>query len=182
MKKQQPYKSSFVLLILALTLTLIGQAFSAAAATKDLIPPGGRAIATWPDGIPAGEKRPVVVFLPGWGGAGGVPASVSAQNTNLVNQGYVTLAIGFDDLGGWTSNIDVTTADGLDVLCADATIPANCNAIVLDGESYGGIQNDLVIKYLRNTGYNSGLGQHRQSPGICFRGCRVCTAWQYNRL
>jgi hypothetical protein len=165
-KKQQLYKSSFVLLILALTLTLIGQGFSAAAETKDLIPPGGRAIATWPSGIPAGEKRPVVVFLPGWGGAGGVIASVSAQNTNLVNQGYVTLAIGFDDLGGWTSDIDVATADGLDVLCADATIPANCNAIVLDGVSYGGIQNDLVIRYLRNTGYNGGLGSIGKALGF----------------
>jgi len=164
MKKQQPYKSSFVLLILALTLTLIGQAFSAAAATKDVIP--GLAIATWPDGIPAGEKRPVVVFLPGWDGAGGVPASVSAQNTNLVNQGYVTLAIGFHDLGGWTSDIDMRTADGLDFLCADATIPANCNAIVLDGESYGGIQNDLVIKYLRNTGYNGGSGSIGKALGF----------------
>jgi len=111
------------------------------------------AIANWQSGIPDGEKRPVVVFLPGWNGSGAVSASISAQNTNLVNQGYVTLAIGFDDLGGWTSNIDVKTAEGLDLLCADATIPANCNAIVLDGESYGGAQNYWVMEYLYDNGY-----------------------------
>jgi endoglucanase len=147
MKKQLFYKTSFVSLIFALTLTLMGPAFPAAAGSKPLN--GGWAIATWPEGIPAGEKRPIVVFLPGWGGAGDVAASVSAQNTNLVNEGYVTLAIGFNDLGGWSSNIGMKTAEGLDSLCLDATIPANCNAIVLDGESYGGIQNDVVIKYLR---------------------------------
>jgi hypothetical protein len=113
----------------------------------------GRAIASWPTGVPGGEKRPVVVFLPGWGGSGSVDAAISAQNTNLVNQGYVTLAIGFDSTAEWVSDIDVKTAEGLDKLCADASIPANCNAIILDGESYGGAQNYYVIEYIRSNGY-----------------------------
>ncbi|MEI6206852.1 MAG: cellulase family glycosylhydrolase [Desulfuromonadales bacterium] len=129
---------------------------SAAANSKVLTP--GRAIATWPSGIPAGEKRPVVVFLPGWDGAGNVDAAVSAQNTNLVNAGYVTLAIGFDDTGGWTSNIDVKSKEGLNLLCADASIPANCKAIVIDGESYGGAQNYWVMEYLRSNGYSGANG------------------------
>jgi len=113
----------------------------------------GWAVATWPMDVPAGENRPVLVFLPGWGGVGNVNAAVSAQNMNLVNQGYVTLAIGFDDLGGWTNNIDAQTTSGLDALCADVTIPANCNAIVLEGESYGGAQNYWVMEYIRSHGY-----------------------------
>ena len=126
----------------------------------------GRAIATWPAGVPTGEKRPVVVFLPGWGGAGNVDAVVSTQNTNLVNEGYVTLAIGFDDTGGWTSNIDLKTKEGLDKLCADAAIPANCSAIVLDGQSYGGIQNYWIIEYLRSNGYNGGTGNTGKALGF----------------
>lgn len=116
----------------------------------------GRAIANWPANIPAGEKRPVLVFLPGWGGTGAVDASIDAQNTLLANQGYVTLAIGFDEISTWISNIDVKTKDGLDLLCGDATIPANCDAITLVGESYGAAQNYWVIEYLRDSGYNGG--------------------------
>jgi len=170
-KKQRRHKILSAFLIVALTFALIGQTFSTVAAMPNLLPNSktlvaGRAIATWQSGIPAGEKRPVVVFLPGWGGAGNVNASVSAQNTNLVNAGYVTLAIGFDDLGGWTSNINVKTAQGLNLLCADATIPANCNAIVLDGESYGGAQNYWVIEYLRANAYNGGGGSTGKMLGF----------------
>jgi len=125
----------------------------------------GGAIANWPAGIPGGEKRPVVVFLPGWGGCANVPAALSGQNTNLVNQGYVTLAIGFEHTGpancDWISNINEKALQGLDQLCADASVPANCKAIVLDGGSYGGIQNDLVIRYLRNNGYDGAGGSNR---------------------
>jgi mannan endo-1,4-beta-mannosidase len=146
------------------TTKIATSASGAAAGSKVLIL--NRAIANWPGNVPAGEKRPVVVFLPGWGGAGNVNASVSAQNTNLVNQGYVTLAIGFDDTGGWTSNLNQKTKDGLDQLCADAAIPANCNAIVLDGESYGGIQNYMNIEYLRSVGYAGGAGSTGKALGF----------------
>ena len=98
-------------------------------------------------------ERPVVVFLPGWGGIGAVNASVSAQNTNLVNEGYVTLAIGFDSSAEWISDIEVKTLQGLNKLCADASIPANCNAIILNGSSYGGAQNYWVMEYLQDNGY-----------------------------
>ena len=171
MKKQWFYKTSFLFLIASLSLMAAGQTFSIVNALpnlstsrKVLIP--GRAIASWPSGIPAGEKRPVVVFLPGWGGVGAVNASVSDQNMNLVNEGYITLAIGFDDTGGWTSNIDVETAQGLDLLCADTSIPANCGAVVLDGESYGGAQNYWVIEYLRSHGYNGGAGSTGKALGF----------------
>lgn len=117
-----------------------------------------KAIASWPSGIPSGEKRPVVVFLPGWGGVGGVNASISGQNTNLANQGYVTLAIGFDSNQTWISDIEQKTLEGLNKLCADVSIPANCNAIVLDGSSYGGAQNYWVIEHLRSNGYDGSTG------------------------
>lgn len=147
-----------LLLIAILTLTFAGQIFSVAEAkpssaiiNKTLT--SGRAIASWPSGIPAGEKRPVVVFLPGWGGTGAVNASISSQNTNLVNEGYVTLAIGFDSSAQWISDIEVKTLQGLNKLCADTDIPANCNAIILNGSSYGGAQNYWVMEYLQANGY-----------------------------
>ena len=145
--------------VLLLILCLLIPALNTQAAAKPspitntttLIP--NRAIAAWSSDIPNGEKRPVIVFLPGWGGTGAVDAYISGQNTNFVNQGYVTLAIGFDSNAEWTSDIDVKTKQGLDLLCADATIPANCNAIVLNGSSYGGSQNYWVIEHIRNNGY-----------------------------
>ena len=158
MKKQWLPIIASLILIAVLTLTLAGRLFSVAeampmlAANRKILTPG-RAIATWPTGIPAGEKRPVVIFLPGWGGVGAVNAAVSAQNTNLVNEGYVTLAIGFDSSATWISDISEKTFQGLDKLCADAAIPANCNAIILDGSSYGGAQNYWVMEHLQDNGY-----------------------------
>lgn len=116
-----------------------------------------RAIAAWSSGIPSEEKRPVVIFLPGWGGGDDVNAWISSQNINILNEGYVTLAIGFEYISTYVSDIEVKTAEGLDKLCADVSIPANCNAIVLDGESYGGSQNYRVIEYLRNHGYDGSV-------------------------
>ena len=143
-----------MLFIFMFLLTQFAGVSAAPALSDSVVLTPGRAIATWPSGVPAGEKRPVVVFLPGWGGSGSVDAAISAQNTNLVNQGYVTLAIGFNSPSDWTSDIDVQTADGLDKLCADASIPANCDAIILDGSSYGGAQNYYVIEYIRSNGYD----------------------------
>ncbi len=155
MNRHWLYKFSAFLMVV---LILSGQARSTVSAMPNLASNSkvlitGRAIATWPSGIPAGETRPVIVFLPGWGGVGAVNASVSGQNMNLVNQGYVTLAIGFDSSATWISDINVKTAQGLNALCADALIPANCDAIVIDGISYGGAQNYWVIEYLLDHGY-----------------------------
>ena len=159
MNKKWLPATTFVLIAL-LTLLLTGQLAKAMPAftTNSKVLTAGRAIANWASGIPAGEKRPVVVFLPGWGGVGAVDAFVSAQNTNLSNEGYVTLAIGFDSSTTWISDIDVKTLQGLDKLCTDITIPANCGAIVLDGSSYGAAQNYWVIEYLRSHGYNGSVG------------------------
>jgi len=162
MKKQWITIALFVAIITVM-LTQAGSIFSVASAMTMLAAnsktlTAGRAIANWPTGIPSGEKRPVVVFLPGWGGVGAVDATVSAQNTNLTNEGYVTLAIGFDSSATWISDIEVKTLQGLNKLCTDASIPANCNAIVLDGSSYGGSQNYWVIEYLRSNGYNGAAG------------------------
>ncbi len=115
-----------------------------------------KAIATWLSNIPGGERRPVLVFLPGWGGVGSVNAYVSSQNINFVNEGYVTLAIGFDSSAVWTSDIAQKTLEGLNKLCTDVSIPANCNAIILVGGSYGGAQNYWVIEYLLDNGYSGG--------------------------
>ncbi len=170
MKKQWHYTISFILIAL-LALTLAGRMFLQVKAmpflainTKTLTV--GRAIASWPSGIPVGEKRPVVVFLPGWSGSGAVNAAVSAQNTNLVNAGYVTLAIGFDSSATWISDINLKTLQGLNKLCTDATIPANCNAIILDGSSYGGAQNYWVMEYLQSNGYDSSTGINGKALGF----------------
>lgn len=114
----------------------------------------GRAIAGWDSKIAAGQKRPVVVFTPGWGGLGAVNASQSALNKKMVNEGYVTLAIGFDSSAQWNSNLPEKVVEGLGKLCADSSIPANCAAILLNGTSYGGAQNDKVVRYARGQGYN----------------------------
>jgi hypothetical protein len=114
-----------------------------------------RAIAAWKSTIPAGEKRPVIVFLPGWGGVGNVNATRSGQNDLLANEGYVTLAVGFEQSGAaWNSDILAQTLSGLNKLCADAAIPAQCGAIALVGSSYGGSQNMKVIDHLIANGYN----------------------------
>ncbi|HMU94671.1 MAG TPA: hypothetical protein PKE43_16830, partial [Anaerolineales bacterium] len=153
MSTKTVFRAFSVLFVFVFLLAQVGGAGAISPMANSVVLTPGRAIASWPSGVPAGEKRPVVVFLPGWGGSGAVDAAVSAQNTNLVNQGYVTLAIGFNSPSDWSSDIDVQTADGLDKLCADASIPANCDAIILDGESYGGAQNYYVIEYIRSNGY-----------------------------
>lgn len=99
------------------------------------------AIAGWDANIPVGQKRPVVVFTPGWGGNTNVNASQTALNKDFVNKGYITLAIGFEHISTWNSNLHLKTTEGLQKLCADSTIPANCQAIILVGSSYGAGQN-----------------------------------------
>ncbi len=155
--KKQLLITLFIVILSAITHTSATASTSSYLLANSKILTTDRAIATWPSTIPAGEKRPVVIFLPGWGGVGAVNASVSSQNTNLVNEGYVTLAIGFDSSATWISDIDVKTMQGLNKLCADATIPANCNAVILVGSSYGGSQNYWVIEYLRSNGYGGGI-------------------------
>jgi hypothetical protein len=118
-----------------------------------------KAIAQWPANVPAGEKRPVIVFTPGWNGTGNVDAAIGGDNTAIKNQGYVTLAIGFNDTNtmGQTFNSDLPqqVKSGLDKLCADTSIPANCAAIVITGSSYGAAQNYYVTEHVRSNGYSA---------------------------
>ena len=87
---------------LAVFLLLGGAPVPGGADTLVLNP--GRAIATWPSGLPAGELRPVVILTPGWNGVGPVDATVTTENLGLVADGYVTLAIGFDSTAPWKSD------------------------------------------------------------------------------
>ena len=158
MKNYWLYKTSSILFIIVLTFTLIGQtSFMVAArpgtAINNKVLIANKAIAGWSSEIPNGEKRPVVVFLPGWGGSGSVNAGVSGQNSSFINEGYITLSIGFDEISPWVSDISARTLQGLDALCGDSSIPANCNAIILVGSSYGGAQNYWVMEYLHSNGY-----------------------------
>lgn len=116
------------------------------------------AIASWFGPLDDGDQRPVVVFTPGWGGSGNVNASISALNRRFVDEGYVTLAIGFKALGAWYSDLPNSVESGLNALCADTKIPARCDAITIIGNSYGGSQNYWVINHLRNNGYDGMTG------------------------
>lgn len=99
------------------------------------------------------ERRPVVVFAPGWGGMGNVPASNSGQANSLAAQGYVAVDLGFHQAGGaWTSDIAYSANAALDKLCADMQQYANCDAIIWVGTSYAGTQSLVVTRYLRAAG------------------------------
>lgn len=99
------------------------------------------------------EKRPVIVFLPGWGGTGDVAAARDEQTTLFANQGYVALNVGFHQTssGAWSSDLSEGVKAALDALCAQASY-ANCAAVLLVGASYGGTQTHPVVRYLRANG------------------------------
>lgn len=118
-----------------------------------------RAIASWNEPVATDDPRPVLVFMPGWGGNGSVDATVSTLNALLANEGYVTLAVGFDSNAPWDSNLPESVLNGLDALCADDAIPARCDAIALVGTSYGGSQNFWVTSHLRGNGYDGTGGK-----------------------
>ncbi len=105
------------------------------------------------------EQRPVVVLMPGWGGSGDVPAAVGdPQASMFANQGYVALNIGFHQtsLGTWYSDLAESAKAALDVLCAQ--VYADCSAVAITGESYGGTQIHPVVRYLRANGVYDGSG------------------------
>lgn len=100
------------------------------------------------------ERRPVVVLMPGWGGVGDVPAVQDAQAIMFANQGYVALNIGFHQTnsGEWYSDLAESAKAALDDLCLNAY--ADCSAVVITGESYGGTQTHPVVRFLRGGGYD----------------------------
>ena len=104
------------------------------------------------------EKRPVVVLMPGWGGSGDVAAVRDAQAIMFANQGYVALNIGFHqtNTGMWYSDLPESAKAALDALCAQTY--ADCSAVVLTGESFGGTQIHPVVRYLRAIGTFDGSG------------------------
>ena len=103
-------------------------------------------------------KRPVVVLMPGWGGSGDVAAVRDAQANLFANQGYVALNIGFHQTtaGMWYSDLPESAKAALDALCVQTY--ADCSAVVLTGQSYGGTQTHPVLRYLRATGTFDGSG------------------------
>ena len=104
------------------------------------------------------EKRPVVVLMPGWGGAGDMAATRDAQATMLANHGYVALSIGFHqtNAGNWNSDLAESAKAALGALCAQAY--ADCSAVILTGQSYGGTQVHPVVRYLRAGAVFDGSG------------------------
>jgi dienelactone hydrolase len=101
------------------------------------------------------EKRPVVVLMPGWGGIGDVAAAQDAQSLMFANQGYVALNIGFHQATDvWYSDLAESAKAALDALCAQTY--ADCSAVVITGESYGGTQIHPVVRYLRGLGVFDG--------------------------
>lgn len=122
--------------------------------TADNVTRPALATLSYPSG--AQGPRPVIVFLPGWGGVGDVPASVGAQAQAAAKAGYVTVSVGFHQVPtepAWVSDLAESAAAALDAVCADASLPANCAAVALVGESYGGTQTHPVTRYLRAVGY-----------------------------
>lgn len=104
------------------------------------------------------EKRPVVVLMPGWGGAGDVAAVRDSQATMFANNGYVAMNIGFHQTnsGLWFSDLAESAKAALEALCVQTY--ADCSAVVIVGESYGGTQTHPVLRYLRANAVFDGSG------------------------
>ena len=121
------------------------------------------------------EKRSVVVLMPGWGGVGNVPAAQDAQAILFANQGYVAVNVGFHQTGStpasgltaWYSDLSESVKAALDSLCLQSY--ADCGAVVLVGESFGGTQIHPVVRYLRGNGVfdgSSGANGGRKVVGL----------------
>ena len=125
--------------------------------TQDGVTRAAVAQVTWLDNLGA-DKRPVVLLMPGWGGAGDVAAVRDAQANMFANAGYVAVNIGFHqtNAGQWNSDLAESAKAALDVLCTQTY--ADCSAIALTGESYGGTQVHPVVRYLRALGTYDGSG------------------------
>jgi mannan endo-1,4-beta-mannosidase len=116
--------------------------------TEDNVIRGGNMTVTRLNNFGA-EKRPVVVLMPGWDGLVDVQAAQDAQAIMFANQGYVALNIGLHktNLGMWHSDLAESAKAALDTLCLQSY--ADCSAVVITGESYGGTQIHPVVRYLR---------------------------------
>ena len=110
------------------------------------------------------ERRPVVVLMPGWGGTGDTAAAQDAQAIMLADQGYVAVNVGFHQtgsaLGGaladWYSDLAESVKAALDDPCLQSY--ADCTAVVLVGESFGGTQIHPVVRYLHGNNVFDGGG------------------------
>ncbi len=126
----------------------------------------GNAMVAYGEGLNAASgPRPVVLFMPGWGGGGDVGAAVGAQAEAAARAGYVTVTVGLHHVvtaeqPNWVSDLAEGAKAALDAVCADATLPTNCGAVALVGQSYGGTQTHPVARFLRATGYDGAAGRN----------------------
>ncbi len=99
----------------------------------------------YPKNIAQGEKRPVVILLPGWDGASDV---TPASSCDWSNSGYITMSIGFKKSKqfNWVSNIQQSVQEAISTLAADISIPADITVLALNGTSYGGTQSVLLAR------------------------------------
>jgi hypothetical protein len=104
------------------------------------------------------DRRPVVVFMPGWDGVGDVGPARDGQTTLFANNGYVVLNIGFHQTNAefFHSDLPQSAEVALAALCAETY--ADCTGVVLVGESYGGTQTHIVTRYLRSLNTFDGSG------------------------
>jgi endoglucanase len=104
------------------------------------------------------ERRPVVVLMPGWSGMGDVPAVRNTQALMFADQGYVAMNVGLHQTnsGTWYSDLAESVKAALDALCVQGY--ADCSAVVITGESYGGTQTHPVVRYLHASGAFDGSG------------------------
>jgi hypothetical protein len=86
---------------------------------------------------------------------GNVPATQDTQAILFANQGYVAVNVGFHQTGStpvsgltsWYGDLSESVKGALDALCMQSF--ADCSAVVLVGESFGGTQIHPVVRYLR---------------------------------
>lgn len=112
-----------------------------------------RATVIWQGPLASQDKRPVIVSMPGWEGDQDRKNEITNLDRRLRDEGYVVLTIGFDYLGYFQSNLLESVRSGLDKLCDDASIPADCSSVLLLGNSYSGMQNNYVFNHLEFNGY-----------------------------
>jgi hypothetical protein len=89
----------------------------------------------------------------------------------VAGAGYVALNIGFHqtNAGAWNSDLAESAKGALDALCVQAY--ADCTAVVVTGDSYGGTQTHPVVRYLRAVGtYDGSLGANAGRRVVGFLG------------
>jgi hypothetical protein len=84
----------------------------------------------------------------------------------FANQGYVAVNVGFHQtaaldggaLADWYSDLSESVMAALQTLCTPQQTYADCSAVALVGESYGGTQIHPVVRYLRGNNVFDGSG------------------------